>query len=75
MNLRLCLDDLTYDGIGDYIASVAEIPDGDSLYLLGKSAAYVDIAAALGYISRLEGLELRTLIAVHAGILDPSEPR
>lgn len=75
MEPRLSIENLSYDGIGDFISSVVESSEAASLYLLGKAAAYVDVAAALGSVSRLEALELRTIIAVHAGVLDRSKPR
>lgn len=66
----LSLESLTYDGIGNFITSAVEKSETAPLYLLGKAAAYVDIAAALDCISRLEALELRTVIIVHASIND-----
>lgn len=64
----LSLENLSYDGIGNFIASAVEKAETSLLYLLGKAAAYVDIALALGRISRLEAVELRTIIAVYAGM-------
>lgn len=79
MEPRLTLESLTYDGIGDFISSAVEKSEAAPLYLLGKAAAYVDIALALGRISHMVASELRTIIAVHVGILDRSrslsEPR
>lgn len=66
----LSLESLTYDGIGDFIASAVEKSGTSPLYLLGKAAAYVDIALALGRISRPVALELRTVIIVHASVND-----
>lgn len=71
MEPRLYFDSLTYDGIGDFIAAAVEKSEGVPLYLLGKAAAYVDIAAIMGRITRLEAMELRTIIAVHAAMSDP----
>lgn len=68
MQLRLSLDCLTYDGIGDFIVNAAEQANGALLYLLGKAAAYVDIASALGRVSILESAELRATICVYAGM-------
>ncbi len=70
MEPRLYFENLSYDGIGDFIAEAVEKFESVPLYLLGKAAAYVDIAAMLGRVSRLEALELRTIIAVHAGIAE-----
>lgn len=75
MPFYLSIENLTYDGIGDFISSVVESSEDSPLYLLGKAAAYVDIAAAFDCISRMEALELRTIIAVHAGMMSPLEPR
>ncbi len=72
MEPRLTLESLTYDGIGNFIASAVEESQDVPLYLLGKAAAYVDIALALGSIFPMEAMELRTVIVVYAGILDPA---
>ncbi|WP_295763434.1 hypothetical protein [uncultured Oscillibacter sp.] len=71
MEPRLYFEDLSYDGIGDFIASAVEKSESAPLYLLGKAAAYVDIAAILGRVTRLEAMELRTIIAVHAAMAEP----
>lgn len=70
MEPRLTLESLTYDGIGAFITSAVEKSETAPLYLLGKAAAYVDIALALGRISRPVALELRTVIIVHASVND-----
>lgn len=89
MEPRLTLESLTYDGIGAFITSAVEKSETAPLYLLGKAAAYVDIALALGRISRPVASELRTIIIIHASVNDtrpfefweadlpesPSEPR
>lgn len=64
----LHIESLTYDGIGDFITSAVETSEGVPLFLLGRAAAYIDIAAALGRVTRLEAMELRTMILVHASI-------
>lgn len=66
MEPRLTLESLTYDGIGAFITSAVEKSETAPLYLLGKAAAYVDIALALGRISRPVASELRTIIIIHA---------
>jgi len=71
----IAIENLSYDGIGDFIAAAVEDSENIPLYLLGKAAAYTDIADTVGSVSRLEALELRTIIAVHVGMLDRSEPR
>lgn len=70
MEPRLYFENLSYDGIGDFIAAAVEKTESVPLYLLGKAAAYVDIAAILGRVTRLEAMELRTIIAVHAAMSD-----
>lgn len=71
MEPRLYFENLSYDGIGDFVAAAVEKSDSTPLYLLGKAAAYVDVAVTLGRITRLEATELRTMIAVYAGMADP----
>jgi hypothetical protein len=66
----LNLESLTYDGIGDFISSAVEKSETTPLYLLGKAAAYVDIALALGRISHMVASELRTIIVIHASVND-----
>ena len=89
MEPRLYFENLSYDGIGDFIAASVEKSVSVPLYLLGKAAAYVDIALVLGRISRPVASELRTIIIIHASVNDtrpfeyweadllesPSEPR
>lgn len=70
MEPRLTLESLTYDGIGAFITSAVEKSETAPLYLLGKAAAYVDIALALGRISRPVASELRTIIIIHASVND-----
>lgn len=70
MEPRLTLESLTYDGIGAFITSAVEKSETAPLYLLGKAAAYVDIALVLGRISRPVASELRTIIIIHASVND-----
>lgn len=58
---------LTYDSIGDFIERAAHLNKADSLYFLGKAAAYVDVAYTLDLLSKLEARELHVCIAVYAG--------
>jgi len=57
------LDALTYDGLGDFIQSAAY--EADASFLLGKAAAYVDMAFALDLISRAEAEELLLCVQVY----------
>lgn len=66
----LHIESLTYDGIGDFITSAVEMSEGAPLFLLGRAAAYIDVAAALGRVTRLEAMELRTIVAMYAGMYD-----
>lgn len=70
MEPRLYFENLSYDGIGDFIAASVEKSVSVPLYLLGKAAAYVDIALALGRISLPVASELHTVIIVHASVYD-----
>lgn len=63
--------ELTYDGIGDFIEGADQQDAISPLYLLGKAAAYVDMAYALDRLTRAEALELRTCIAVYAACNTP----
>lgn len=66
MKQYLEFDALTYDGIGDYIEKAARQDETAVLYLLGKAAAYVDIAYALEMLPKARARELHTCIAVYA---------
>ena len=58
MKQYLELNDLSYDVLGDFIENAAH-QDGDSVpFLLGKAAAYIDVAFVLELITRAEAEEL-----------------
>jgi len=60
------LDALTYDGLGDFIQSAAH--EADALFLLGKAAAYVDVAYVLELIARSEAEELLLCVQIYRGM-------
>lgn len=68
MALYLEFSDLNYNSISDFIEdSVSE--DGiSSFYLLGKAAAYTDVAYSLDFLTFSEAKELHACIAVYAGL-------
>ena len=59
------------EGLSMAISFAVEKSESSLLYLLCKAAAYVDIAAILGRVTRLEAMEPRTIIAVHAAMAEP----
>ncbi len=63
MKPYLDLDALTYDGLGDFIQAAAYEPD--AVFLLGKAAAYVDMAFVLDLIPRAEAEELLLCVQVY----------
>ncbi len=66
MRPYLDLDALTYDGLGDFIQSAASEPDAP--FLLGKAAAYVDMAYALDLISQAVAEELLLCVQVYRSV-------
>ncbi len=60
MKPYLEMDALTYDGLGDFIQGAAYDP-----FLLGKAAAYVDMAFLLDLITQAEAGELLLCIQVY----------
>jgi len=56
----LDLDALTYDGLCNFIQAAA--CDSDTVFLLGKAAAYVDMAFVLDLIPRAEAEELMLFV-------------
>ncbi len=66
MKPYLDLDAFTYDGLGDFIQSAAY--EADASFLLGKAAAYVDVAFALDLIPRAEAEELLLCVQVYRGM-------
>lgn len=68
MKQYLELNDLSYDVLGDFIEDAAH-QDGDSVpFLLGKAAAYIDVAFVLELITRTEAEELLLCIQVYQGM-------
>ena len=68
MRQYLELNDLSYDILGGFIEDAAH-QDGDSVpFLLGKAAAYIDIAFVLELITRAEAEELHLCILIYRGM-------
>lgn len=68
MKQYLELNSLSYDVLGDFIEDAAH-QDGDSApFLLGKAAAYTDVAFMLELITRSEAEELLLCIQVYQGM-------
>ena len=62
------LNDLSYDILGGFIEDAAH-QDGDSVpFLLGKAAAYIDIAFVLELITQAEAEELHLCILIYRGM-------
>lgn len=62
------LNDLSYDVLGGFIEDAAH-QDGDSApFLLGKAAAYTDVAFVLDLITHAEAEELLLCIQVYQGM-------
>lgn len=67
MKQYLELNSLSYDVLGGFIEDAAH-QDGDSApFLLGKAAAYIDVAFVLELITRAEAEELLLCIQVYLG--------
>lgn len=65
MKQYLELNDLSYDVLGGFIEEVA-CQDSDSVpFLLGKAAAYIDVAFVLELITQAEAEELLLCIQVY----------
>lgn len=68
MKQYLELNDLSYDVLGGFIEEAAR-QDGDSVpFLLGKAAAYIDVAFVLELITQAEAEELLLCIQVYLGL-------
>lgn len=68
MKQYLELNDLSYDVLGGFIEEAAG-QDGDSVpFLLGKVAAYIDVAFVLELITQAEAEELLLCIQVYLGL-------
>ena len=68
MEQWLELNNLSYDTLGDFIEEAAH-QDGRSMpFLLGKAAAYIDMAFTLELITQAEAAELQFCIQVYQGM-------
>lgn len=68
MKQYLELNSLSYDVLGGFIEDAAH-QDGDSApFLLGKAAAYTDIAFVLELITQAEAEELLLCIQIYRGM-------
>lgn len=65
MKRYLELNALTYDGLGDFIESAAR--EEDASFLLGKAAAYTDMAFVLEQLTQAEAEELLLCIQLYLG--------
>ncbi len=68
MKQYLELNDLSYDVLGGFIEDAAHQDGGSVPFLLGKAAAYVDVAFVLELITRAEAEELLLCIQVYQGM-------
>lgn len=65
MKQYLELNDLSYDVLGGFIEEAA-CQDSDSVrFLLGKAAAYIDVAFVLELITQVEAEELLLCIQIY----------
>ena len=62
------LNDLSYDVLGRFIEDAAHPDSGSVPFLLGKAAAYVDVAFVLELITHAEVEELLFCIQVYQGM-------
>lgn len=68
MGTYLELNDLSYNVLGGFIEDAAH-QDGDSVpFLLGKAAAYTDVAFVLELITQAEAEELLFCIQIYQGM-------
>ena len=63
MKRYLELDALTYDGLGEFLQSAAH--EADAPFLLGKAAAYIEVAFALDCLSFSEAQELLVCVQLY----------
>lgn len=68
MKQYLELNDLSYDVLGGFIENAAHQDRVTAPFLLGKAAAYTDIAFVLDLITRAEAEELLLCIQVYQGM-------
>lgn len=68
MKQYLELNDLSYDVLGRFIEEAAHQGGNSTSFLLGKAAAYTDMAFVLDLITRAEAEELLLCIRVYQGV-------
>ena len=67
MKQYLELNSLSYDVLGGFIEDAAHQDKRSAPFLLGKAAAYTDVAFVLDLITRAEAEELLLCIQVYLG--------
>lgn len=67
MKQYLELNDLSYDVLGGFIEEAAHQDKRSMLFLLGKAAAYTDVAFVLELITQAEAEELLFCIQIYQG--------
>ena len=68
MKQYLELNDLSYDALGRFIEEAAHQGGNSTSFLLGKAAAYADMAFILDLITHVEAEELLLCIRVYRGM-------
>lgn len=68
MKQSLELNSLSYDILGDFIEDAAHQDRSSVSFLLGKAAAYIDVAFVLELITQAEAEELLLCIQVYQGM-------
>lgn len=68
MKQYLELNDLSYDVLGGFIEDAAHQDKRSVPFLLGKAAAYIDVAYVLELITRVEAEELLLCIQLYQGM-------
>ena len=68
MKQYLELNDLSYDVLSSFIEEAAHQDRATAPFLLGKAAAYIDVAFVLELITQAEAEELLLCIQVYLGI-------
>lgn len=68
MKQYLELNDLSYDVLGSFIEEAAHQDRVTAPFLLGKAAAYIDMAFILELITQAEAEELLLCIQVYQGM-------
>ncbi len=68
MKQYLELNDLSYDVLGGFIEEAAHQDRATAPFLLGKAAAYIDVAFILELITQAEAEELLLCIQIYQGM-------